>query len=151
MNAIALFTPDDDQQHSEHLGHVEGLLLLAMRRWVAGRVGWEITENDFRRTFGATDGPVALLTIAQLLIRVCLYGRRPLRFGIIGLPWVSADEMVLLQLVAAAQSEDDLELALRLDWVFPDGACDDAAALLRRLAPILTVHGHALPLRRRPG
>lgn len=150
MNAKALFTSDDDQQDTEHMGHVEGLVLLAMRRWVAGRVGWEITENDFRRTFGTTDGPVALLTITQLLIRFCLYGRRPLRFGIIGLPWISADEMALLQLVAVAQSENDLELALRLEWIFPSGACDDAPPLLRRLAAILEEHGHGLPLRRRP-
>ena len=145
MIAPATFVLDD--KHEQDPAGIEGLVLMAMRRWAAGRVCWEVSEDDFRRVFGPADGPVALLTIAQLLIRICLHSRRPLRFGIIGVPWVSADETFLLQLLAAAQLDDRAQMALRLEWLFPHGVCSDAPDLLHRVAAILTLHGHRLPLR----
>jgi hypothetical protein len=134
------------------LSGVERLLLWAVRRWIAGLSGhdyaqWEQVSQCLESQLGYAEGHTATAGLARAIQAICCHARGRFDFGPACCGQVSADEALLLALIAAEQHEDPAAplLASRLVGddgcaMLGDGAQDIAGAFLRC--------GHRLPDRR---
>lgn len=129
------------------LSYAEHLLVWAIRHWVDGRQCWAVVEREFRDACGSPADSTVLTALGQFLVRIAVHGRRQIRIGYRGYPGVSPDEMVLLQLVAAAQADEPYRIACRLPWLFAMPEHREARELLTQIARPLAACGLTVPLR----
>lgn len=138
----------------DRLDPAERLLVLALRRWIAGWVSgdlrqWERVWDDFSRALGAGTGREALTAFSGLLSTLRGGARRPIRHHQPCCPMLHADEVALVSVVASAQHGEAAAAARRACWLVRGGACAPLAAHAAELGARLAAAGLFLPDRAR--
>ena len=131
------------------LDPAERLIVLAFRRWaqaIEDNTGHHacLVWNEFAKRFGSRDGRAAMSDFLSIVGTLQDHARRVVHYRRDCCPFLAADEVWLLRLVAACQHrEPDRSRRLAESAVWPGGVARllDAS---ERLAH--TMQAHALPL-----
>jgi hypothetical protein len=130
--------PDELEQGSR-------LLVDALRRAAAGHAHCGLTERDFAMAFPG-DGREVFATFQTFLQAIARAGRRRLRAAHPGSALLTADERLLLAVIAAAQHADEPRLDAHLCWLARAEGRRLIALAARALATAFAVHGYWLPV-----
>ena len=98
-----------EPRHPTTLGELdlaERLVVWSFRRWVSGTENWSLVDHEFRRQFGEGAAHGALRSFAMFVEALRCHARRVIRYHQPGCPCLGCDEVCVLTLVTAAQSED---------------------------------------------
>ncbi|WP_207485853.1 hypothetical protein [Arenibaculum pallidiluteum] len=131
----------------------ERLLLCAFRRWVAGLRDsdirqWERTWSDFCFEFGSHAGREATTAISTLVGAIREGARRRIRHHEPCCPFLTADEITIAGLVAAAQRADLFTARSLAVWLVRGDSSGTLLAAAGALADRMRETGIILPDRR---
>lgn len=129
----------------EDLSFAEQLVLWAVRHRAARRNA-ESVRRELDLATG--QGTAALGALDAILLILGSEGRRTFMLHRLCCAGISRDELSLLTLVAAIQSDDRGYAEGLLLWLLPRAAARLASAHASRLASLLAEGGHRLPCRR---
>ena len=121
------------------------LLIGALRRIAMGGGCAALTRREFATAFPG-DANEVFATFRAFLQSLAHGGRRKLRVGLPGACAMTADEMTIIALIAAAQADDAARLNAHLCWLARGDARRLVAITTRALATALLVHGQWLKL-----
>jgi hypothetical protein len=127
----------------------EQLVLWAVRKRLEGAEQVPALRRGFRLADRGSHARCAFDAFEQLFGVIGRHCRRDLWFHRCGCGWVSADELTILGLVAAEQSDDIASALVFGRALVAPPAVVKALAAARRLALALAERGLALPLRQR--
>lgn len=132
----------------------ERLLVLGLRRWIAGwqrrEPGhWSLAWKDFTKALGRDSARQALAGVNGLIWELATSIRRPYRHAPCCCPVLCSDEMAVLCLVAACQKADFACSARLAEWLVKPRGADRLVATSSEIASALVQAGYALPDRQR--
>ena len=151
----AFFTPPNMAPRPtsmDDLDAAERLIVWSFRRWVIGlrenrAEHWSFVWNEFTRQFGAGAGKEALSGFAALMKGVQCYARRTLHYHQPCCPCLGDDEVSVMRLVAACQSQQLLRARSIAEWLVAPEAVGELLQGGTQLAHIMRKHALILPQR----
>jgi hypothetical protein len=142
--------PSAEVDTIEGLSRTEHLFVWALRAIAVGHAECPLLHQTFSAACGWR-GDSALATYFVLVRYIGNTARRPLRLHAPGCASVSADEMAIVGVVAAAQASlseaDPTLLRMRLDFLLEEHGQEAGLNAARALAEIIADSGHVLPVR----
>lgn len=117
------------------------LLVWAMRVWVVGARERIAVEEVLRGSFTRCGAPAALPVLDNMMAVIAGGAARTIDISCVCQDRVSADERCIMDVIAMYQAGDTLETPLMLRSFLTPGAADATAALIDRLARILSDAG----------
>ena len=131
----------DAPAHVQDLHRGEKLLVWAMRVWVVGARERIAVDEVLRGSFARCGVPTALPVLDNMMAAIAGGAARTIDISCVCQDQVSADERCLIDVIALYQAGDTLETPLMLRSFLTPGAADATAALIDRLARILSDAG----------
>ncbi len=126
----------------------EQIVIWSLRRYAAGHGRAEDLAPMFRRIFGLALVEEALTAFASIMATLAQHARRPLLLGRLGAARLAPDEVCLLRLLAAQQS-NDLDTAMATTrWLVAVNAGETLLDAAERFARSLIVAEQVLPQER---
>lgn len=126
----------------------EKLVVWAMRVWVVGARERITVDEILRGSFARCGVPTALPVLDNMMAVIAGGAARTIDIACVCHDRVSPDELCIMDVIALYQAGDTLETPLMLRSFLTPGAADATAALIDRLARILSDAG--LRLRTNP-
>lgn len=150
--AISSETEPDTYKMAD-LSPGEALLILTMRRWALAISGQgshhlEINATEYRAAFPHTHSEV-LVSVRDLLRTIAMGTRRTIHHHMPGCPYVSADEIAFVTLVAAAQANETGLIHKLARLLLDEHTTANVHAASDHAGRILRQSGCQLPLRLR--
>lgn len=99
------------------LSYVERLLLHALRQWVSDRARWPEVVLEFNRTCGPRAATRMCEALDAAFRTLGLHARRHIRLHPVLCCSVSQDELCLLNIIAAHQSQSVLHAQAMTEWL----------------------------------
>lgn len=130
------------------LTDAERLLVTALRRTSPHGAVPDALAEDVAELLGVFEAAASLPLLIELTTLLVWRGRRRLRAGGSGEMALTADEVLVLQIVAAGQAGRPDLLAALLIWLAPPDARPQFADLVARLSNRWASRGHHVILRR---
>ena len=129
----------------------EALFLAALRNFALGPVGWEQARREIWLACGLSQVEPVLAAFERLVSCRAVGARRPPVYLLAGAPGISADELALANLVAAAQSGAFVHTAALARWLVVPGEQARLVSAATRLGAGLAASGLRLRHRRAVG
>ena len=132
---------------AQRLGYIEQLLVQSLRKWVADRNCWPNIVLEFNRACG----PHAATTVCEALESVFhnlgVNARRRIRLHRPVCCLISPDEVCVLNLIAAVQTQDPVRVRALTEWLVPKRAAEVLEADIDTIARGLAESGYTFPVR----
>lgn len=134
-----------DHANRSELPLLENALLWAIRAWVIGHNRNIDTGGRIGRMFGNLRAPEAVLRLDAFMDALRLGARRQLAIGCVCQPEISADEALLLDILALLQEACEDEAAILLGRLVAGETVAPASCHALGLVLCLNTAGHYLP------
>ena len=131
-----------DRRSTAHgLERADKLILWAMRVWVVGARERICVDEVLRGSFSRARAPGALAVPDNMMAVIAAGAARTVDVGRVCSDRVSVDERCVLDVIALYQAGDTLETPLMLRSFLTPAAAESVAALIARLAAVLSEAG----------
>lgn len=130
----------------DELSAAERLILWAIRALAEGPSNWSLVQKELWLCCGPVTIETVLQSLHEMLTVLAVHRRRILTVGKIPVPRLSADEVTLLSLVAAAQCHHASKAEAITRWLVRNSGQEPMMASATRFAESLTRSGIRLTL-----
>ncbi|MGQ9370201.1 hypothetical protein [Azospirillum sp. ST 5-10] len=130
----------------EELAFATRFVVWTMRLWLAADVGDPNAVRRFGTAFDKIGGADAVAPLDALMSAVADGSRRAVALAPVHSPWLTADEVRLVDAVALAQGDDAVDVLMVLRPLLTADACRRVRGPLRSFARALARAGLSLPV-----
>lgn len=137
-------------QHDAERGHliyIERLVLHALRQWVRDQSRWPEIVLEFNRICGPRAATRLCESLDSAFRTLGLHARRRIRLLPVGCARVSADEVCVLNIIAAHQARAARHADAMIGWLVVKGAAISLKSDIDVIARILFEAGYVLDIR----
>jgi hypothetical protein len=147
---IEINQPTAIQMAAADLSYIERLILHALRQWVADEERWPEVVLEFNRSCGPRAATRICEALQSTFRTLGLHARRQIRLHPLVCCRVSPDELCLLNIVAAHQSQSAFHGQAMINWLVSRNASEALRSDTDLVARGLFEAGYMLDVRRAP-
>jgi hypothetical protein len=150
INMNKMNQPTPESISAGDLSYVERLLLHALRQWVSDRTRWPEVVLEFNRTCGPRAATRMCESLEAAFRTLGLHARRHVRLHPLLCCSVSQDELCVLNVIAAHESQSALHAKSLINWLVSPQAASALETEIDILPRSLYDAGYILNIRQQP-
>ncbi|MDE0780541.1 MAG: hypothetical protein OSB67_07270 [Alphaproteobacteria bacterium] len=147
---IEMNQPTATEIAAADLSYIERLILYALRQWVADEERWPDVVLEFNRSCGPRAATRICEALQSTFRTLGLHARRQIRLHPLICCRVSPDELCLLNILAAHQSQSAFHGQAMINWLVSRNAAGALRSDIDLVARGLFEAGYMLDVRRAP-